>query len=89
MAILNIESLKKLAKEDKLLGDDYLDENFEPASYDLRIGTIYKDGKIISNDHPQSSLYFTKIKPSEIVTFHTLKKSKNTSRLLRNCICFK
>jgi deoxycytidine triphosphate deaminase len=76
MAILNIESLKKLAKEDKLLGDDYLDENFEPASYDLRIGTIYKDGKIISNDHPQSSLYFSKIKPSEIVTFHTLEKVK-------------
>jgi deoxycytidine triphosphate deaminase len=76
MAILNIESLKKLAKNDKLLGDDYLDENFEPASYDLRIGTIYKDGKIISNDHPKSSNYFTKIKPSEIVTFHTLEKVK-------------
>ncbi|WOI23759.1 dCTP deaminase domain-containing protein [Nonlabens ulvanivorans] len=76
MAILNIESLKKLAKEDKLLGDDYLDENFEPASYDLRIGTIYKDGEIISSDHPKSPHYFTKIKPSEIVTFHTLEKVK-------------
>ncbi|WP_445722250.1 dCTP deaminase domain-containing protein [Flavobacterium sp.] len=76
MAILNIDSLIKLAKEKHLLGDDYLEENFEPASYDLRIGTIYKDGKIISKDHPKSKFYFTKIKPSEIVTFHTLEKVK-------------
>tara|TARA_R110002033_G_scaffold153429_1_gene189931 strand:- start:4995 stop:5849 length:855 start_codon:yes stop_codon:yes gene_type:complete len=76
MAILNIKSLKKLAKEDNLLGHDYLEQNFEPASYDLRIGTIYKDGKIISAEHPKSPHYFTKIKPSEIVTFHTLEKVK-------------
>jgi deoxycytidine triphosphate deaminase len=76
MAILNIESLKKLAKEDNLLGNDYLDENFEPSSYDLRIGTIYKDGEIISKDSPKSKYYFTKIKPSEIVNFHTLEKVK-------------
>jgi deoxycytidine triphosphate deaminase len=74
MAILNIDSLKKLAKENKLLGDNYKLENFQPSSYDLRIGTIYNNNKIISADHPDSSTYYVEVRPSEIITMLTLEE---------------
>jgi len=43
MPILNIESLKTLAAENNLFGKDSIEENFQPSSYDLRIGAIYRD----------------------------------------------
>lgn len=73
MGILNKEELLKLADDKKLFyNDDFVRKNFKSASYDLRIGTIYKEEKIFSNDH-DNSLHFVKIKPSEIVTMLTLE----------------
>jgi len=72
MANLNNESLKKLAREQKFLGNDYLEENFQPSSYDLRIGTIFKNGKIYSTNQKNTS--HVTIKPSEIVTMLTLEE---------------
>ena len=74
MSILNIETLKDLARKHNLFGADYSDENFQPCSYDLRIGTIYKNEKIVSASHPESSVYFVKVKPSEIITLLTLEE---------------
>lgn len=72
MAVLNIERLKELAKNNGLLGTNWDPDNFEPCSYDLRIGAIYKDGNIYSREH--NSMENIAIKPSEIVTMLTLEE---------------
>lgn len=83
MCVLNINELKVLAQDDNLLGDDYVMSNFQPSSYDLRIGAIFLDNKIFSKEFQQQG--FTNnidIKPSEIVSILTLEKVT----LPKNCI---
>lgn len=75
MSVLNINELKLLAKNNNLLGLDYKEANFQPSSYDLRIGAIFKDNEIFSKDFEKQG--FTNnidIKPSEIVSILTLEK---------------
>lgn len=74
MSVLNKNELKQLALNG-LLGNDYIEDNFQPSSYDLRIGTIFKDGEIFSNDF-KTQLFTNNIdiKPSEIVQILTLEK---------------
>ncbi len=74
MAVLNKDALIKLAKEHALLGTDWDEDNFEPSSYDLRIGTIFKNGTIYSKDHTFET--FIVLEPSEIVTILTLEEVK-------------
>lgn len=76
MGILIKSQLIDLAKENELLGLNYLKDNFQSASYDLRIGTLYKDGKILSESHPNKKVYNVSIKPGEIVTMLTLEDVK-------------
>jgi deoxycytidine triphosphate deaminase len=75
MSTLNINELKALATTKNLLGTDYNDNNFSPSSYDLRIGSIFKDGKIYSADfQPKNFPNIIDINPSEIVSMLTLEK---------------
>lgn len=67
--VLGKTSLEKLINEGNLLVNFDLN-NVNSASYDLRIGTIYKDGKIYSEDNTEVNNVI-EVKPSEIVTFLT------------------
>lgn len=74
MGVLNKKELLALAKNHELfINNDFIEKNFKSASYDLRIGTIFKDNKIFSKDHPNDSISFIEVKPSEIVTMLTLE----------------
>jgi deoxycytidine triphosphate deaminase len=75
MSTLTIHELKHLAKNNNLLGNNYSNVNFQPSSYDLRIGTIFRQGIIYSNDfQPENFTNNIDIKPSEIVSMLTLEK---------------
>ena len=66
----------ELAKDSKvkLLGNDYVEENLESCSYDLRVGTVFKEGKIFSENHNPNDAWNLAIAPSEIVTILTLEE---------------
>lgn len=73
MSVLCNETIEKLANaENGLFGDDFKKENLQGASYDLRIGTIYKKEEIISVERNNDKVI--KINPSEIITMLTLEK---------------
>lgn len=44
----------------------------QPCSYDLRIGTIFRDGQLINDTHPQSNSQVV-IEPGEIISIFTLE----------------
>ncbi|WP_321826046.1 dCTP deaminase domain-containing protein [Maribacter dokdonensis] len=71
MSTIGRKELTKLITTNQLL-NEYDLKNIKSASYDLRIGTIYKDGKIHSKDNVIANGCI-KIKPSEIVTLLTLE----------------
>lgn len=78
MAILSKKTITELAKNKKLLGDDYLVEKIRGSSYDLRIGTFFlKDSversNIISIEKEKDFDEIIKILPSDIITFLTLE----------------
>ena len=72
--ILGKTSLTKLITENNLI-DDYSLNNIKSASYDLRVGTIYKGKKIYSENY-NSNEATIEIKPSEIITLLTFEAVK-------------
>ncbi len=48
-------------------------ENLRACSYDLRIGTIFKDGQVINGNHRDANLQII-IKPGEIISMLTLEE---------------
>lgn len=74
MAVLGKKKLTDLIINGDLL-DDYELKNIKSASYDLRIGTIYKDDKTYSRENIKN-FDTIKVKPSEIVTMLTLESVK-------------
>jgi deoxycytidine triphosphate deaminase len=75
MGVLTKSELLELANNKGLLGGDFDLNNFEPSSYDLRIGSVFKNGKIYSEHF--NTVDFNnniEIKPSEIVTLLTLEE---------------
>lgn len=66
----------ELAKDTtvNLLGNDYIEENLQSCSYDLRVGAVFKDGKIFSENHNKNEAINLSIAPSEIVTILTLEE---------------
>ena len=74
MSTLNIHQLKQLAFHNNLLGNDYKIDNFQPSSYDLRIGSIFKDNEIYSKSFKKPDfINCIDVKPSEIVSIMTLE----------------
>lgn len=78
MALLLKEQIIRYAKDEKLklLGEDYLEGNIEPCSYDLRVGSIFRGNKIYSLENKKIRNSIVEVKPSEIVTVLTLEEVK-------------
>ncbi len=55
--------------------------NLEACSYDLRIGTIFKNGQIINENHPDANRQFD-IQPGEIINLFTLEEIKLSSKIM-------
>lgn len=72
MAVLIKKEIIDLAEDPdvKLLGSSYKSENVKGCSYDLRIGTIFKNGKFISLLKDNGSK-IVDLLPSEIITILT------------------
>lgn len=47
--------------------------NLQACSYDMRIGTIFKDGQIVNESRSQATTQFT-VKPGEIISIFTLEE---------------
>jgi deoxycytidine triphosphate deaminase len=56
-------------------------DNLEACSYDLRIGTIFKNGQIINENHPDANRQFD-IQPGEIINLFTLEEIKLSSKIM-------
>ncbi len=69
--VLGRDKLTELIKSNTLL-DNYDLNNIKSASYDLRIGTIYKDKLVYSKDNTILNTVI-EVEPSEIITFLTLE----------------
>ncbi|MFZ4107265.1 dCTP deaminase domain-containing protein [Flavobacterium sp.] len=76
MSLLLKNRIKELAEDStsKLLGNDFEIDNIQSSSYDLRIGTVFKNGNIYSNDHNADKNWNIEIKPSEIITILSLEE---------------
>lgn len=72
--VLGKPSLTRLIERENLI-DDYSLDNIKSASYDLRIGAIYKGKKIYSENY-NSNKTRIEIKPSEIITLLTFEAVK-------------
>ncbi len=55
--------------------------NLEACSYDLRIGTIFKNGQIINENHPDANRQFD-IQPGEIINLFTWEEIKLSSKIM-------
>lgn len=67
--LLNKEQIKHALEHYGLL-KEYDSQRLQSCSYDLRVGTIFKEGDMFENDIPVD------IEPGEIVTIHTLENVK-------------
>jgi len=56
-------------------------DNLEACSYDLRIGTIFKNGQIINENHPDANRQFD-IQPGEIINLFTWEEIKLSSKIM-------
>ena len=74
MTILSDAQIRSLIKSSQLIGN-HDPNNIEAASYDLRIGTILRDGQIINSAHQDHGKQIL-IKPGEVVTMLTLEELK-------------
>ena len=81
MATFDRHTLLELQDKEKIFGGHFIEKNLKSSSYDLRIGTIYKDDKIYSayNDTSQDTVV---VKPSQIITLLTIEEVK----IPLNCI---
>ena len=48
-------------------------QNLRSCSYDLRIGTIFRNGQLINDIHPEANLQVI-IQPGEIISIFTLEE---------------
>lgn len=79
MSVLSDVSIALKASSKELFAEDYDSKQLQGASYDLRIGTIFKNEEIISVNRNNDKII--KIRPSEIVTMLTLEKVKLPNEL--------
>jgi deoxycytidine triphosphate deaminase len=74
MSFLLKNEIKSLALTEGLLGSNFEEGCLQSCSYDLRVGAVFKDHKIISLDSNPNSNWDIAIKPSEIITMMTLEE---------------
>jgi len=73
VGILCKQDIKSAIKDYQLITDTDEEDCFQPCSYDLRIGTIFRDGQIINEYHEKANSKFI-IPPGEIVSIATLEE---------------
>src|SRR5947208_2986327 len=74
MTILRYEDIDAAITGGELLVNA-VNASIQPASYDLRVGTIFREGQIINADHPEHARQFS-IQPGELVSIFTLEELK-------------
>jgi deoxycytidine triphosphate deaminase len=72
MNVLRYEDIESELNEGRLINNSVV-SSIQPASYDLRVGTIFRDGKIINQEHEEKDRQFS-IRPGEIVSFFTMEE---------------
>jgi deoxycytidine triphosphate deaminase len=70
--ILRFEDIEKDLNDGKLLSN-WTKSSIQGASYDLRVGTIFKNGKIVNEEHEERQRPF-QIQPGEIISIFTLEE---------------
>lgn len=70
--ILRFEDIEEMLNQGKLL-TNWTKSSIQAASYDLRVGTIFKNGKIVNEEHEERQRPFL-IQPGEIVSIFTLEE---------------
>ncbi len=74
MTILNNSEIRSLVSTSGLIADTD-DDSFQPCSYDMRIGTIFRDGQVINQHHARNNEQIS-LKPGEVITMTTLETLK-------------
>lgn len=74
MTILRYEDIEAAISHGELLVNA-VQASIQSASYDLRVGTIFREGQIINADHPEHARQFS-IQPGELVSIFTLEEVK-------------
>src|SRR5581483_8187980 len=72
MTILRYEDIEAAITHGELLSNA-ITSSIQPASYDLRVGTIFREGQIINGAHPDHAKQFS-IQPGELVSIFTLEE---------------
>jgi|HigsolmetaAR201D_1030396.scaffolds.fasta_scaffold17154_2 deoxycytidine triphosphate deaminase len=72
MTILTNEEIKKLVAGGKLISNAH-PACFQPCSYDLRIGSIFRDGQVIDDKHARRNEQIS-LAPGEVITMTTLEE---------------
>jgi len=70
--ILRFEDMEEMLNSGKLI-KKWTKSSLKATSYDLRVGTIFKNGKIINENHEERQRPFL-IQPGEIVSIFTLEE---------------
>ncbi len=72
--ILRYEDIEEALNKGQLI-TNAVNSSIQPASYDMRVGTIFRDGKIINDVHEERDRPFM-IQPGEIVSIFTMEELK-------------
>jgi len=72
VSILRYEDIEEELRNGRLI-TQHAAASIQPSSYDLRVGTIFRDGQIINQDHEKARDQFV-IQPGEIVSLLTMEE---------------
>jgi len=72
VSILRHEDIEQELNHGRLI-NQHTAASIQPSSYDLRVGTVFRDGQIIKQDHQRAGEQFV-IQPGEIVSLLTMEE---------------
>jgi deoxycytidine triphosphate deaminase len=72
VSILRYEDIEEELRHGRLI-TEHTQSSIQPSSYDLRVGTVFRDGQIINQNHQRMGEQFI-IQPGEIVSLLTMEE---------------
>lgn len=72
VSILRYEDIEEEVRHGRLISQ-HIASSIQPSSYDMRVGTVFRDGQIINGSHQRSGDQIV-IQPGEILTVLTLEE---------------
>lgn len=72
VSILRYEDIEEEVSHGRLI-TEHIATSIQPSSYDLRVGTVFRGGQIINQNHQRASEQFV-IQPGEIVSLLTMEE---------------